>query len=249
MSIGIFASSAVAAGNTYADEVLADSPLFFLKLDESTGTTAADSSGNSRDFATTSLGWSATGLCADGGTAATFLNTVPDRALLADAAWMDATSLTFEAWVNFDAGDTSGSQMLTCRYDYTTSDHHAVYRRDTGASDGGKLDFFIWTSSAARFVRSTSVLSLGTTYHLVCTYNGATGYQAIYIDGSLDASTTHGAGNIKAVARRWELGAGFNVTSAGAGWEFPLNGEMDNIAAYGSALSSTRVAAHYAAGT
>ena len=35
---------------TYADEVLADSPVVYLKLDETSGTTAVDSSGNGNDF-------------------------------------------------------------------------------------------------------------------------------------------------------------------------------------------------------
>lgn len=51
---------------TYDEEVLADAPYLYLKMDETSGTTAADASGNGRDFTATNVTWDQGSLLANG---------------------------------------------------------------------------------------------------------------------------------------------------------------------------------------
>jgi hypothetical protein len=105
---------------TYSSEVLADSPLCFLRLGEASGTTAADSSGNSHAgtyAASPTLG--ATGLIAgDSDTAVTFNGSSQYVSIDNSSGWADGTSFTAEIWVKA-SGVTDG--IVFAQYDSALS--------------------------------------------------------------------------------------------------------------------------------
>src|SRR5687768_14439861 len=86
---------------SYDSEVLADSPLVYLKLDEPSGTTAADSSGNARDFTSASVTVGAATVMPYGTSSYDF-NGSSSQVSLADAAWQRPAAFTVEAWIRPD---------------------------------------------------------------------------------------------------------------------------------------------------
>lgn len=222
---------------TYSTEVLADSPLVYLHADETTGTTLADASGNAHDFAFNG-GTLNQATVMPAGTASVNFNGTSQNAQKAAATWMNQGQFTVEAWIKLAS----------------TSSFHAIASRDSNAPrgwtlyvDGGKLEFF---DSAGVQHDSTATISAGTAYHVAVTVdNGGSGTTCtvkLYINGALDSTFTGcnvngspGVDMFLGVSRAGTAGSTF----------FTLAGNLDEFAYYGTVLSGTRLAAHYAAAT
>lgn len=214
---------------SYDSEVAADSPLTYLKFDETTGTTAADSSGNSRPGTingSPTLG--ATKVMPAGSTSFT-LDTTAKRVDIAYAAWMDPAAWTAEAWVRLPS--ISGT--------------HALVSRDGGSGSRGWnlriVSSKIECNNGATSVNGTTTLTSATAYHLAMTWDGTTA--KLYIDGVLDQSS---ALTMPTTSNPLIVGAS---TAGSAGfWFESLSGDIDHVAYYGTALSAARLLAHYNAG-
>jgi len=240
VSIGVVASHAVAAGgggSAYQAAVLADTPRLYLKLDETSGTTAADSSGaahdgtyfNSPTLGSTSLltdgSGKSMGMTANGGTIARVPN----------AAWMDSwTGLSVECLVNLSSAvDSTNGDALVSRYG--SGGFEFLLWRNTA----GKFGLQIQTGGSFRNVTSTTTPSNGTKYHLVGTWDGSN--VRIYVNGALEGSPVSAPGSLAASTMQIDVGA----YSASSGTT--PGGLIDEVAVYDYALNSTRIAAHYAA--
>lgn len=227
---GAVASHYVATANSYATEVLADSPLAFWKLDETSGTTMADSSGNARDGTyvnTPTLG--ATGLIGDGGTAVTF-NGTDEYGEVGFGSWMPAgntQSFTLEA---FCKTTSSASQTLIARADSATP-----YR--LGIS-GGRAFMQVATGggAASTLFGTSTTLNNGSVHHIVGTWDGTT--TRLYVDGVFDTSTAKN-GVLNSTSSALRIGQ----RNADLFWA----GTIDVVAFYATPLVGTRIAAHYAA--
>lgn len=214
---------------SYDSEVAADSPLVYLKLDETSGTTAADGSGNGRDFSISSATLNQTGLVLDGGKSYDF-NGSSSQVTLADAAWQRPAAFTVEVW--FNADDVS---------------FKALAGKDVPGGgwafyvSSGQLNFFV--PGLGSHAGSTTV-STGGTHHAVITYDSTVA--KLYLDGVLDGTYSFTVNQNPGA----DLMVGVSTGSNGGGSRFFFwDGRLDNFAYYGSALSGTRVAAHYSAGT
>lgn len=216
---------------TYASEVLADSPLAWYRAGDLSGTTMTDSSGNGHNGSYNSAaGLGATGLVA--GTTDKAADAASTRGAVTAAAWMDVNAFTAEVWVKFTTVTTN--QGLIGKYATT-----------------GNGSFLLWVNLSTRIVAriynaagssvdlSTSTAPVaGTLYHVVATYDGTTAN--LYVNNSLAATSTAISGNLRTSTA--------NLTCANYNTQ-PLAGIWDEAAFYGTALSATRVAAHYTAGT
>jgi hypothetical protein len=235
VSAGVIASHEVGfVGSPYAQAVMADSPLLYCKADDLSGASAADASGNSRPLTIGSgITLGATALLSGSTNAFDLPGTGTAFMEAAYAAWMPLNSGAFSIELWFNADSLTSIRGLAGR---------------DGSSRGWQ-----WYTNASKltldvpFVSPTSgsatgatTLSTGTNYHAVLTYDGTTAVQ--YLQGVQDAScvtTMLDPGNRLTVGGV-AAGAPFSVS-------FLFDGRFDEIAYYGTALSSTRVAAHYAA--
>jgi hypothetical protein len=224
---------------SYDSVILADSPTIYLKLDETSGTSAADASGNGNTFTyQTGATLNQTAVVADGGKAAKASGTAA-LALLSSvpAALQNPTAFTIEAWVDITATNQKGAFVKvgsnTTGYGFgvggTTIDN-------TGNTFIGLAEGVAWKSSG---------VSLGTgRRHCVLTRDGTGWY--FYINGSLVSSQS--ATSIISATTNITVG-GYDATPAGGTTRFlPSTESIDNIAIYPTRLSDARVAAHYAAG-
>ena len=222
---------------SYSSEVLADSPLAYWKLDETSGSVAADSSGNGRDAAYgggNTLG--ATSLLTDGtGHALGLTANTSNGVSIAAASWMSVTALTAEALVNFTSSvDGSNGDAIVDQYG-GGGFRWLLWRNTTG-----KAALQLTNGTTFYNVASTTTLSLNTTYHVAGTWDGSN--IRIYLNGSLE-NTTATTGTLPASSQVLAIGAYSNSSSTAPG------GSIDEVAIYGTALSGTRIAAHYTAAT
>lgn len=215
---------------TYSAEVLADSPLVYLQLDETSGTTAVDSSGNGRDMTSAGCTVNQATLMPNGSKSYDFPGST-SQISLADAAWQRPTAFTIEAWIQQDV----------------TTSFKAIAAKD-GSGSGwafysidGKLSLYTNGTAHTDIARIVA----GTTYHVAATYD--TGAIKIYLNGSQVYSTT-GASLTQTSGTALLVGVSTG-SNGGATRTFRFDGRLDEVAYYGTALSGARISAHYDAGT
>lgn len=215
---------------TYNSEVLADSPLLYWRLNETSGTAIGDSSGNSRTGTYTSLTTAAGLITSDADTAAT-----NPLGSIASASWMNTNEFTAEALIkpstlnsgtfylfgrNLNASTGSGAGAADWSLDITNSKLRLVFLIQSAPT-------------TYQVVTGATTLVTGTIYHVAASYDGLVA--RLYLNGVVDASLTL-TGATKQAPTDIYIGNASIGASAFAG-------VMDEFAVYGTGLT-TRMAAH-----
>jgi hypothetical protein len=222
---------------TYASEVATDSPVLYWRLGESSGTTATDSSGNGRDgtYAGSPTLAVAGLLAGDADTAVSFDRT-DDYVSYASTVLSNSSAGTYEIWFK-----TSISGAGNLMYLFNASGTSNDFRVYVDPSDG-QVDVIVnptGTSSAS--FTCTGVWNDDVKHHLVVTYDDATNAVLAYIDGN-----QVGSGSVSGSSKLLDHNSLFVGSISGASGMF--GGVLDEFAVYATALSSTRISAHYDAG-
>lgn len=213
---------------TYSGAVLADSPWGFWRLTETSGTTLADSSPNSRPL---TLNGSAHTLAQAGpkDKAVAFAN----AAGYAISSATHATSpATLEGWVYLTANPGGKTTVVGCADTF----NGGVWDKDLYVDTAGKAAFYLFNGTSSIDVVAPSGLSLNTWHHLAATVGAAGTF--LYVDGvqvATDASTASYAGSAQKVLLRASSGS-MNNTGAM---------RIAEPAFFTSQLSAARIAAHY----
>lgn len=219
---------------TYKAAVLADSPLCYLRLGDASGTTAADASGNSHTGTyTASPALGATSLLAsDPDTAVTFNGSSQFVSISNTSHWADQTTYTVECW--FKTTTTTVS-MLCAQYDGTNATD--VWQLAILANGGLQFTTFL-SGAGTNYNTSTTGYNDGARHHVVVTMDGTT--VKILVDNVQRFSgsvASHTASN----------GVGLYLAERNFATPARFAGTLDEFAFYSGALSSARVAAHFAA--
>lgn len=223
----------------YLPAVLQDQPLGYWRLGEGAGAVASDGSGNLLDglyygSPTLGAGGALSGdpdhsLTLNGSTQ--FVN-VGDRAPLTLGS-----ALTIEAWIN-PASPASGYQDVISKADNASATN---YQLRIGYSGSAQMQFVVTIGGTAYVAQGSTVLSSNKWYHVAATYDGST--MKVYVDGNLDGSQSV-SGTLDSTTEPVLIGArAFNT----GGQDF-FSGKIDEAAVYGSALTASRISAHYVAG-
>jgi len=201
--------------------------LAYWRLDEGSGTTADDSSGNGRDGTyTNGVTLGSTGaLAGDSDTAASFDGSNDSVQVADDSALRLDGSFTIEFWAR--------------QLSFVNSLPGILYK-----GQGTPHGFEIWADSSGelwfrrhnRIVGSGSGALTGSFRHFVVTYDGTNARW--YVDGALNATA---AVNLPPNNDSTDL-------EIGKADDYGQN-VIDEVAIYDTALSATRIAAHYTAGT
>ncbi len=220
-----------AAARTYSATVLADHPVAYWRMDDATGSTMADASGNAnngRYVGAYTLGQAS----AIAGGAVAF-DGQSGAATVVNSPSLQVNMVTIEAWIkkrtdteygvyvakNVAPGGGAGSgwfQLL--------NSHH-----------NGQLEFRV-TSDGAPVVVSNSTLALNTWYYVVATYDGATA--KLYVNGKLD-------GTLKVTAVPKQTSDPLFIGRRTDG--LFNDATLADVAIYSVALSAERIAAHWQA--
>jgi hypothetical protein len=218
-------------GRCYKDAVLADNPAGYWRLGETSGATAADGMRGRHGTYTNAPTLNQTGaLNGDANPAVTFDGTTEYVSVPYDSA-LNPGQVTLEAW----ARPTGGTG--TARTIAATQDTNKGYLLGIGTDD--KWRFTIGTGAATTVVTGPAV-TLSSWVHVVGTYNGTTA--TLYVNG-ISAGTASVTGSANTTR---PLGIG--ATDAGGTWAGYFPGSIDEVALFASALSQSRVQAHYLLG-
>jgi hypothetical protein len=230
-------------GSLYESTVLADHPLVYWKMDDLSGRTMTDSSGNGNN----------TGTYGDASTSSPTLNQTPlistGRSVLLDGstqscAWPQTVALSsgnatsFEAWIKTSAN--TGTPEMVCADDTGPLGGRFVqFRLSTGV-----FQFILFDSGGGSHTATGSTtVSDNTALHIVGTYDGTT--MLAYVNGVQDATLT-ATFTLPDAASTPVVKVGARFVS-GIGFSNFFTGNLDEVAIYTHALSAARVAAHYAA--
>jgi hypothetical protein len=231
------------ASGSYQSEVSADSPVAWWKMNETAGASTVEDYGSGTD-ADMTVHEAATiefGMPGVDGTAMHFGTVgVAEYLDVASAAKLQIVgNLTVEAIFRFDnAALTQLGTIFSERFGDGDVRYAMGFYDAVGVVDTLK-PFFGWYNGAWQQARSSADLVVGQTYHLVGRYNGSA--LDLFVNGVLagtDASPgTQPGGNTNVqIGRRWD-----NATN-----EY-IEGTIQHVALYNTALSDARIAAHAAA--
>ena len=223
----------------YRTAVLADSPSFFWRLGEASGTAIDDAGTGSRDGTlnaqTATLG-QAGALASENNTALA----LSAGRINANAAVAGPATFSVEAW--FKSTSTTGGRILGMG-DATGTAASTTVDRQLYLSPDGKVRFGIGTAKTT--LASTAALNNGAWHHVVGTFGPGGNGMKLYVDGVLQDSTK--ATPVPMPTGYWRAGAEQMTGWAGNPDQY-FDGTLDELAVYPTELSQARVTAHRNAG-
>jgi hypothetical protein len=239
-------ATAVVAGSnlslSYKQSVVADNPVGFWRLSESSGTTITDelSAGHGGSYSgAVTLGQSSPILSDQADTAAYFnggWGAIPYYADLNPTA----NELSIEFWWKGSAPSAARFMVLKSY----TSHADPYYQYGLGDDGTGKVRAVVDTSGSFNpWDTGIAWPGDGAWHQIVLTYDGSldSNNLKLYVDATLRAQTNR-TGNVRGYSSALGL---MDILNLGSG--FSTSGRLDEVAIYNSALSSARVTAHFAA--
>jgi hypothetical protein len=235
----------------YEQTVLNDGPSFLWLLNETSGTTAYDSSPNAFNGiyepgttqglpgSTTGNPDTATGFNGAETGLVTSVNPVNDPQTFSIEGWFETTTNTGGDLISFGNAQTG----LSSDYD-----------RNVYMMNDGQVVFGVY-NSGVQTIESKNVFNDGQWHYVVATLSPSAG-MALYIDGQLIG--TNPTTSAQAYGGYWRVGGdnlnGWNLDYWGSNSQrttepnsFYWNGTIDDVAVYPYAISAVQVATHYAA--
>lgn len=228
----------------YVSAVIADSPLGYWRLGESSGTVAYDyQGGNNGTYYSATLGQPGYS-GADTDTAAQFAG-VNSRVGDIDGTKINFTgfvSFTLEAWVNGAANQPDQSTIMVkgIGADGTTATEQ--FAIDVS---GGKYRFFVRRDANTIYDTLASVGPNGAWQHVVGVYNETERTMTLYVDGEVqDAGETSPVG-LNTTTTPFTIGS--KRLGNDPSYNGTFSGLIDEVAVYDHALTAEQVQAHYGA--
>jgi len=210
------------------------SPYTHWHLNEATGATVLDSSGNGRDGTPANSPVSVAGKL----NSCLSFNGVNQYVNCDNIAGFERSELfSFEAWIKTSAGVT---QVIFSKW---------VYYRGWMfyLSAGGKVQFLLANSTGNRgYITGSDILNDDAWHHVVVTYDGSSNMSGvkIYVDSILDAAPVIGDNNLTATI----LNSGNCQISGRAGAEFSFNGLIDEALIYDKVLTQEEIISRWNGG-
>jgi hypothetical protein len=231
--------------SVYETEVLADSPHLYWRLGE-TGPVATDSSGNSIDgaYGNVALQRSSETIVPFGAPSLRIVAAEPTSVTAPATARILSEPQSIEFWVQsdgeLDPGVTSTQYVVFWQGDADTADDRVIvyYQRSVSSNDEE-----IWCYGGGNRTNWVAKLDDSKTHHVVVVLSG--GAKTLYVDGQAVAAAATAVDSLgTGLSDVLWLGLASDPSSFDAQWI----GWLSDVAYYDTALSSTRVEAHYAGG-
>jgi len=232
---------------TYAQTILADAPIGYWRLNETSGTVAADSSGHGNPgtyTGTFALG-ATSPITSDSAARALNLTGASSSAegyvTIPDVAVLDPTTsaLSIECWVKAKTAGTATAAYAGFVYKQTTgSANWGLNHEGTGTYPG----FSVQTANSGASSVASSTDDTGAWIHVVGVYSGST--CQVYLNGATSGAATTASGAVLSTSGT-PLWIG-NINTSGS---YQWSGYIAEVAVYATALSPSRISAHYAAAT
>ncbi|MET0580029.1 MAG: LamG-like jellyroll fold domain-containing protein, partial [Ilumatobacteraceae bacterium] len=220
--------------DAYGSLVYSADPLVYYRLNEATGSAAADSGPNASPgtyFGTVerSQVGAVTGTT---NKAVTFTN---GSAVATQAQFSNPTSYSVETW--FSTTTTQGGKLIG--FGNEQSNLSGSYDRHLYMQDDGRLVFGTWTGQT-NTATTSAAYNDGAWHHVVATQSAA-GIR-LYVDGVLVG--TNPQTGAQDYTGYWRIG-GDTTWGSSSPW---FAGSLDEFAVYGSALDAATIAQHHSVG-
>jgi hypothetical protein len=224
----------------YVAAVLADKPIVYYRMNQKSGTTFVDSSGNNHPATLSgSVSVGRKPLLAGDSSAAS--SSFANGYALESVTWPQQ-AVTAECWIRPTAADLAAG----------------VFPRLLGNSwtDHDGKGFMLWLSQGHpafntgwNTLLGTQTLKAGSVYHLVGTFAANSPDIDLYVNGSLVATSTYGYVPIPQTGDTGNTYFGVLNALSQFGLVDHFKGDMSDCAVYNQALPAARVAVHYADGS
>ena len=241
LALGIAAATA----QPYPSAVLADHPIAYWRLQESSGTIAHDIAGSyNGGFTNVLLGQPGYISAADpteravafgssaGQSADSYVGGIP-----LDVASAGNTNFSVEAWVN-GSGEASGAGIVG----KGTGAGGEEFFLDCGGTSTA-FRFFIRNALGTAYNASGTVVPDGNWHHLVGVCDEVNGHVYLYVDGHSNAVNSASGGIRTSPSLYLTIGA--RQSGSGTGYDLQFNGSISEVATYDYALNATQVLTHY----
>lgn len=217
--------------------------LGFWNFNEATGTLYTDSSATRADGRASGSGLSsATGKLGNGVQYTESSPATDNTRVLLAAQSIQPSSLTFSVW--FKASSFPNEWNSICSYYSSPGEDWGPFELYTDGDNGGNT--FSWNvhNNVRREVKtSPATYTAGSWYHIVGTYDAATGFMAIYVNGALVNSQTYPAGPIN-----YSVASTDNQISCFNNGRWPSEGApgtIDHLKIFNRALRADEIKAEY----
>lgn len=229
-----FASEAKKTTNVSSEDPTAENLVGYWTLDDGSGTTALDSSGNantltmtgSPSWVTGNIGSSALDFSGSG----QYLSVADPSSGVLD--FVDGSDFTITGWFNRDTA-AADHTIVAKKNDQTTSAGYVVWIDNNGSTDYLSAEISDGTDTYSAV--GTTNLSTTGWHHFAIVWDDSNGLY-IYLDGKLDGSTTSSTTSINSLANALAFRIGAE-SDAGV----PFDGKIDDIKVYNRALSVDEV--------
>jgi hypothetical protein len=218
-------------GQNYQQLVIADGAAGYWRLNESSGTSIVDVTGN--------------------GNAGTAVNT-PTKGIAGIPLGATNTAFQFDGSTQFikipnNANiNKAGDQTLEVWVKTSSSSTAEILSTWDGTNGAQILSFLgvanCWSDNGGGLLASTVSINEGDWHQIVCVWSGTTNY--IYVDGWLSASKT---ASIHASTRDSQIGSQCAGASSTTCTQY-FNGFIDEAAIFPTALSAAQIKQHFVAG-
>jgi hypothetical protein len=221
------------SARTYSATVLADHPVAYWRMDETTGTTMADATGNANNGHYAGIYTLGQPGAIGGGSAAVAFDGQSGAASVLSSTSLQVNTVTIEAWINKRADTEYG--VYVAKNVEPGGGAGSGWFQLLNSHHNGKLEFRV-TSDGSPSVVSNSTLALNTWYYVVATYDGSTA--KLYVNGKPD-----GMLKVTAVPKQTA-----DPLFLGRRMDGLFNdAALADVAIYAVALSADRIAAHWQA--
>jgi hypothetical protein len=233
---GRAAPPSVVPADTYGAAVFNDSPVAYWRLDETSGSTAADTSdsGNTGQYIGGVTPGAAGALSGGFGNAATFDGSTGNVA--SSSSTGGPSTFSTELW--FKTTTTRGGKLIG--FGNSQTGNSGAYDKHVWMTDSGRLEFGVYNGSFD-IVRSAAGQNDGSWHHVVATQDSSG--MKLYLDDALVDS--NGVTTNQGYGGYWRVGGdnlAFWPDRPTSDW---FAGTIDEVAVYANALTATQVDNHY----
>lgn len=215
----------------------------YWKMDEGTGTTTADSSGNGNTGTlTNSPTWTIIGRDADAlvfnGSNSQLVGMGDPAALRLSGSW------TISAWVNLLSLPGSGNVVVLAGKDGSSGNTNYQIDADNGqiaAGLGWIVSFNTAAGGANHYAKYVTSISTGTWYHVAGVYDSTAHTLTLYLNGTSVATSS-----VTGFSPNSTSGGNMDIGAEGSGsGQFNTSGTLDDVRVYNRALTAQEVSDLY----
>ena len=204
------------------------------KLDETSGTSAADSSGSNLSGTLTNMDGASDWVAGKIGKALDF-DGQNDYVTMGTSSVLNPSYITVSAWFKYSASNSvSGGNVIVSHWTSGSNYPYILYM------DSGTMKYAITNAAVSNAITTGSAVSSGNWHHAALVYDGS--LVRGYLNGNLDGTPTAQTGAIQTLATSTIIG------SRDSGSFSFFNGVIDDVRIYNRALTAAEVQALYSLG-